>query len=120
MKVTGTLTLLCCLLLLLPAEGQRRHYRGRSNRGRNPGRALRRLATAGLLFGAGTAVGVALARGKRDVSFDDANLGLAEEAVLEAVQAADSDRCMEQWLCDITARPEQQRADEEQDYGAAV
>ena len=63
MKVTGTLTLLCCLLLLLPAEGQRGRFRGRS-RGRDQGRALRRLVTAGLIFGAGTAFGVAVSRGR--------------------------------------------------------
>ena len=64
MKVTGTLVLLCCLLLLVPAGCQRYRHRGRSGRARGQGRALKRLATAGLIFGAGTALGVALARGR--------------------------------------------------------
>ena len=35
--------------------------------------------------------------------------------MLAALQKADSQHCMEQWLCDITARPDEERAEEEQD-----
>ena len=54
---------------------------------------------------------------RRDVSpEEDADLAVSEEAVLTALQRADSaTRCMEQWLCDIAARPAEDRAEEERD-----
>jgi len=106
------LTTLCCLLALLVStgEGAHRHY-GRSNRGRG----LRRLAAAGILLGAGAALGYAIGRGKRST---DSELEVEEGEVFSMLGQLDQNRCMEVWVCDMMAREEDELAEEELDIAA--
>jgi len=120
MKLTLLAALLASLLVvqLVPAESQR-HYnrgRGRSNNGGNAARGLLRLGVAAAVVGGSFGLGYLAGRGKRDVSADEE--GLSASAVFLALEGMDARRCMEVWVCDITARDQDQLAEEELDIAA--